>query len=184
MKSRTCETVSARKVVCGYDRSIPRMMFTLAVLVVMFSGSECHGRTHMPLSFKSGSLTLSDFVGGIIVRSKNLNYVTEQDSEVFVFYRNTAVKDMTDSVFLALLRRPAETEIIQQSWSIFFQLRTANDPTGRWRTLQKYLEPNLTNLTIFRLPRGAPYGAQYDLYAVGIFNGDTVVGVQMFGVAT
>jgi hypothetical protein len=50
--------------------------------------------------------------------------------------------------------------------------------------LQEYLEENLTNLTVFRLPRGQPYSAQYDLYAVGIFNGKTVVGVQMFGVAT
>jgi hypothetical protein len=34
------------------------------------------------------------------------------------------------------------------------------------------------------LPREDPYGAQYDLYAVGLFGGNIVVGVQMFGVAT
>jgi len=123
-------------------------------------------------------------LGGIVERSAELVYITEQDSEVFAFYRNTPVKEVTDNVFLAILRRPVETQIIQQSWSSFFQIRVNNDPTRRWGDLKKYLEANLTNLTVFRLPRGAPYGAQYDLYAVGIFNGDTVVGIQMFGVAT
>jgi len=123
-------------------------------------------------------------LGGIVERSAELVYITEQDSEVFAFYRNTPVKEVTDSVFLAILRRPGETQIVQQSWSSFFQIRVNNDPTGRWGDLKKYLEANLTNLTVFRLPRGAPYGAQYDLYAVGIFNGDTAVGIQMFGVAT
>ena len=127
--------------------------------------------------------TLSHFVGGVVTRSAELNYITEQDSEVFAFYRNTPVKDLTDGVFLTLLRRPSDAKIVRQSWPIFFQLRTQNDPTGRWRHLQEYLEANLTSLTVFRLPRGAPYESQYDLYAVGIFNGQ-VVGVQMFGVAT
>ena len=63
-------------------------------------------------------------------------------------------------------------------------MRTQNDPTRRWGYLKEYLEANLTDLTVFRIPRDAPYGAQYDVYAVGIFNGETVVGIQMFGVAT
>ena len=129
-------------------------------------------------------MTLSELAGGIVVRSADIVYITEQDSEVFLFYRNTPVTGLNSAVFLGLLRRPPETIIEQQSWPAFFQLRTANDSTGRWKALQNYLEANLTNVTIFRLPRDEPYDAQYDLYAVGIFNGNTVVGVQMFGVAT
>ena len=128
--------------------------------------------------------SLPQFVGGIVSRSGKLIYVTEQDSEVFAFYRNTAVTKITDSVFLDLIRRPPETPITELSWSAFFQIRTNRDATGRWRSLQVYLEANLTQLTVFQIPRDAPYDSQYDLYAVGLFNGNTVVGVQMFGVAT
>jgi hypothetical protein len=127
---------------------------------------------------------LSQLVGGIVTRSAELTYITEQDSDVFVFYRNTQVAEITDTVLLSLLRRPAGSPVEQQSWSTFVQLRVNTDTTGRWSTLQRYLELNLTNLAVFRLPRGEPYEAQYDLYAVGLFNGTTVVGVQMFGVAT
>ena len=128
--------------------------------------------------------TLSQFIGGIVSRSADLIYISEQDSEVFAFYRNTPVAELSDSAFLGLLRRPKEAPIFRQSWSSFFQIRTQSDPTGRWATLQAYLEANLKNHTVFRVPRDAPYESQYDLYAVGTFNGVTVVGVQMFGVAT
>jgi hypothetical protein len=129
-------------------------------------------------------LTVSQLVDGIITRSAELNYITEQDSEVFAFYRNTPVKEISDTVFLTLLRQPLETRIIQQSWSEFFRMQTSRDPTGKWRKLQEYLEANLSNLVVFRIPRNSPYAAQYDLYAVGLFDKNTVVGVQMFGVAT
>ena len=160
--------------------------FTILALALFISTSTayaCHATTHLPL-LSDKRIILSEFVGGILTRSAALNYVTEQDSEVFVFYRNTPVEEMSDEAFLAILRRPPETKIIRSSWSSFFETRTRNDPTGRWRALQAYLEANLTSLTVFRLPRDTPYGSQYDLYAVGIFNGETVVGVQMFGVAT
>ena len=160
------------------------MILLLVVLASMMTGPSCHASASEVSSANGSTPTLSQFVAGVLVRSSDLNYITEQDSEVFVFYRNTPVKEVTDAVFLTLLRRPAQTRITQQSWSAFFQLRTRNDPTGRWKDLQEYLEANLTNVTVFRLPREDPYGAQYDLYAVGIFDGDTIVGVQMFGVAT
>ena len=128
--------------------------------------------------------TLSRLVEGIVSRSAELTYVTDQDSEVFAFYRNASIAKMSDSVFLDLIRRPPETEINRLSWSAFFQVRTSRDATGRWRNLQLYLEANLTELTVFQIPRDAPYDSQYDLFAVGLFNDNTVVGVQMFGVAT
>jgi Nuclease A inhibitor-like protein len=154
----------------------------LAVLVVGSVGPACQAADEPPSW--SGPLTLSQLVVGIVTRSADLNYITEQDSEVFAFYRNTPVDELNTDVFLELLRRPAETDIVRQPWSSFFQLRTQSDSTGRWRELQQYLEANLTNLSVFRLPRDRPYASQYDLYAVGVFNGKTVVGVQMFGVAT
>ena len=160
------------------------MIFVVAVLFGLLSGPACRAATDTSHAVGSNPMTLSQFVAGIVTRSADLTYVTEQDSEVVAFYRNTRVKEMTDSVFLALLRRPVGTPITGQAWSAFFTLRTQNDATGRWRHLQEYLEANLTNLIVFRLPRDGPYSAQYDLYAVGIFNGETVVGVQMFGVAT
>lgn len=168
---------------CMRNTSSAFTILALALFVGTSSVYACHATTHVPLP-QDKRMILSEFVGGILTRSAELNYVTEQDSEVFVFYRNTPVREMSDVAFLAILRRPPETKIIRQSWSSFFETRTRNDPTGRWRALQEYLEANLTGLTVFRLPRGAPYGSQYDLYAVGLFNGETVVGVQMFGVAT
>lgn len=166
------------------DRSIAFLILALTILVGIFTGPACHAATDTLPQVGNRPLTLSKLVAEIVTRSADLNYVTEQDSEVFAFYRNAPVKELTDTVFVELLRRPAETQIVQQSWSTFFQIRTLNDPTGRWRKFQEYLEANLTNLTVFRLPRNAPYGSQFDLYAVGIYDGDTVVGIQMFGVAT
>ena len=153
----------------------------VSLAIVILAVSACHG---MSSTSVNRPLSLPQFVGGIVTRCDGLNYITEQDSEVFAFYRNAPVKELNDAAFLSLLRRSAETKIFRQSWSAFFQLRTQHDPTGRWRILQTYLEGSLTQLTVFRLPRPAPYDSQYDLYAVGIFEGDTVVGVQMFGVAT
>jgi hypothetical protein len=184
MKYRTFCAVPVRQTVLYRNMSGAFKILVLATFVVMFAGYEGHGAAYMLPPTPEKTLTLSQFVAGIITRSADLNYVTEQDSEVFAFYRNTPAKEMTNDVFLALLRRPGDTQIVRQSWSTFFQIRTQNDPTGRWGQLQEYLEANLKNPTVFRLPRGAPYGAQYDLYAVGIFNAETVVGVQMFGVAT
>lgn len=151
----------------------------LSILVALASVASCRAS---PTG--KNSANLSRFVAGIVTRSAGLNYITEQDSEVFAFYRNQPVKELTDTVFLALLRRPPKTPIIQLSWSKFFQLRTQSDPTGRWTQLRDYLEANLTNATLFRMPRDDPYESQYDLYAVGIFDGEIVVGVQMFGVGT
>ena len=168
---------------CRLNTSTAFTILALALFVGTSTVYACHATTDLPLS-PDKRLILPEFVGGILTRSAELNYVTEQDSEVFVFYRNTPVKEMSDEAFLAILKRPPETKIVRQSWPSFFETRTRNDSTGRWRALQEYLEANLTGLTVFRLPRAAPYGSQYDLYAVGIFNGETVVGVQMFGVAT
>ncbi len=176
MKHRRLEAITLCPTVYRCDWYIVLVLFSLALL-----GGTLTVYARAPAN---SARTLPELLGGIVERSAELVYITEQDSEVFAFYRNTPVKEVTDNVFLAILRRPVETQIIQQSWSSFFQIRVNNDPTGRWGDLKKYLEANLTNLTVFRLPRGAPYGAQYDLYAVGIFNGDTVVGIQMFGVAT
>ena len=168
-----------------YTRDTSSTIFILAL--ALFVGTSpvyaCRATTYLSL-LPDKRLILPEFVGGVLIRSAELNYVTEQDSEVFVFYRNTPVGEMSDEEFVAILRRPPETKIVRQSWPSFFETRTRNDSTGRWRALQEYLEANLTGLTVFRLPRAAPYGSQYDLYAVGIFNGETVVGVQMFGVAT
>lgn len=160
---------------------------TIASLLILFTTvgySACHAATHRHDAADIRPQTVSLFVEGIVTRSAEMVYISEQDSEVFAFYRNTPVKVINDVVFLQLLRRPAQTQIFRESWSGFFAARTRNDPTGRWRNLQEYLEENMSNLTVFRLPREAPHGAQYDLYAVGIFNGHTVVGVQMYGVAT
>lgn len=154
------------------------------VLVSIGPGRGCYAARDVHSATASPPQTLGRLVEGIVNRSAHLTYVTEQDSEVFAFYRNTPVKEMTDSVFLGLLRRPEETQMVQQSWFEFFRIRTANDTSGRWRELQLYLEANLTNLIIFRIPRDPPFDAQYDLYAVGIFDKNVVVGVQMFGVAT
>lgn len=165
------------------DTSSVFFILALALFVGISPVYACHAPTRLSLQ-PNTRMILSEFVCRILTRSAELNYVTEQDSEVFVFYRNTPVGEMSDEAFLAILRRPPETKIIRSSWSSFFVTRTRNDPTGRWRVLQEYLEANLTSLTVFRLPRDSPYGSQYDLFAVGIFNGETVVGVQMFGVAT
>lgn len=165
------------------DTSSTIFILVLALFVGTSPVSACRVTTYLTL-LPDKRPTLPEFVGGILTRSAELNYVTEQDSEVFVFYRNTPIEEMSDEAFVAILRRPPETKIIRQSWSLFFETRTRNDAAGRWRALQEYLEASLTSLTVFRLPRDAPYEAQYDLYAVGIFNGKTVVGIQMFGVAT
>ena len=158
-------------------------LFRILILsILIFAGYDCHGASCS--SSPDKAVNLSQFVAGIVTRSADLTYITEQDSEVFAFYRNTPVEEMTKGVFLATLKRPSDTPVIQQSWPVFFQGRTQNDSTGRWRDLQVYLEANLTNLAVFRVPRDPPYDAQYDLYAVGIFSGRIVVGVQMFGVAT
>jgi hypothetical protein len=166
---------------CRRDTSSAFLILVLALFVATSPAYACHAATHLPLK---PDKRLVELVAGILTRSAELNYVSEQDSEVFVFYRNTPVKEMSDETFLAIQRRPSETQIVRQSWSLFFETRTRTDRTGRWRALQEYLEANLTSLTVFRLSRAAPYGSQYDLYAVGLFNGETVVGVQMFGVAT
>jgi hypothetical protein len=123
-------------------------------------------------------------LAGIATRTVDLNYITEQDSEVFAFYRNTSVKKIDESSLLALLRRSDDAQITRQAWSMFFEIRKRNDSTGGWAELQKYLEANLTDVVVFYLPRDPPFDSQYDLYAVGLFHGNTVVGVQMFGVAT
>lgn len=184
MKYKRFEAVSVRPVSRPDVRTIFFTILFLAIIVVIVAGTSCYAADGIRPAIAQQPLTLSHFVDGIIIRSAGLNYVSEQDSEVFAFYRNTPVKEITDTAFLSILRRPTESRIVQLSWSDFFRVRTNNDPTREWRVLQGYLEANLTNLTIFRVPRDAPYGAQYDLYAVGIFNGGTVVGVQMFGVAT
>lgn len=184
MKYKRFEAISVRPVERGHMKSIAFAILVLAIIVVIISSTSCFAATDVHSSIVERSLTLPQFVNGVVARSAQLTYITEQDSEVFAFYRNTPVKEVTDTVFLTLLRRPSETRIIQQSWTDFFRVRTSNDPTGQWRELQEYLEANLSNLTIFRIPRDAPYGAQYDLYAVGVFNKNIVVGVQMFGVAT
>lgn len=154
------------------------------LLLLLFAASTCYACQTAISMGPDKARSLSEFVSGIVTLSAQLNYISEQDSEVFAFYRNTPVDEMTDAALLNVLRRPADTRILQQTWSSFFQIRTRNDPTGRWKSLQDYLESNLTNMVVFRLPRESPYGAQYDLYAVGIFNGHTIVGVQMFGVGT
>jgi hypothetical protein len=163
------------------SKSAGVIVLTFFVLLAASATYACQAAISMT---PDKARTLPEFVGGIATLSSQLNYITEQDSEVFAFYRNTPVDEMTDSSFLSVLRRPVDTRVIQQSWSSFFKIRTSIDPTGRWKALQDYLEANMTNLVIFRLPRDAPYGAQYDLYAVGVFNGKVIVGVQMFGVAT
>jgi hypothetical protein len=159
-------------------------ILTLVVLISVFAATRCHAAANDSRALDERARTLPQLVGGIVTRSAELTYVTEQDSEVFVFYRNTPVKELTDAVLLSLLRRPSGSPIQQESWSKFFQLRSNTDPTGRWTILRRYLETNLTNVVVFRLPREDPYGAQYDLYAVGLFSGNIVVGVQMFGVGT
>jgi hypothetical protein len=159
-------------------------ILTLVVLITAFAAARCHAAANGSRASDERASTLPQFVSGIITRSSELTYITEQDSEVFVFYRNTPVKELTDAVLLSLLRRPSGSPIQQESWSRFFQLRSNSDPTGRWTILRQYLETNLTNVVVFRLPREDPYGAQYDLYAVGLFAGNLVVGVQMFGVGT
>ena len=154
------------------------------VLASISTGRACYAPPDVHSATASPPQTLGRLVEGIVSRSAQLNYITEQDSEVVAFYRNTPVKEISDVVFLSLIRRPPETPVTQQSWHEFFRSRSANDSTGRWRELQQYLEANLTNLTIFRIPRDSPYDAQYDLFAVGVFDKNLVVGVQMFGVAT
>jgi hypothetical protein len=160
------------------------LILTLVVLITVLSATPCHAGADFSEFSDERARTLPQFVGGIITRSAELIYITEQDSEVFVFYRNSPVKELTGAALLSLLRRPSGSPIQQESWSSFFQLRSNTDPTGKWMLLRQYLEANLTNTVIFRLPREDPYGAQYDLYAVGLFGGNIVVGVQMFGVAT
>lgn len=157
---------------------------TLLVLITVLVATSCQAAADASGFSGEAVRTLPQFVGGIITRSAELTYITEQDSEVFVFYRNTPVNELTGDVLLSLLRRPSVSPIQQESWSKFFQLRANTDPTGRWAILRQYLEANLTDAVVFRLPRADPYGAQYDLYAVGLFNGNLVVGVQMFGVGT
>lgn len=166
---------------------LPLAIAALVLLVVISTATACHASIRSSsISRLTGSerLTVAQFVDGIVTRSADLTYITEQDSEVFAFYRNTPVKEVTDTVFLGLLRQPLETRVIQQPWPDFFRSRTSLDPTGKWRELQEYLEANMSNLAVFRIPREPPYGAQYDLYAVGLFNGKTIVGIQMFGVGT
>lgn len=174
--------------VCLRLRRVGDLAASSTRIILLITGilavTACVAAADSHQSIAVRSLTVPQVVGGIATRSADLNYITEQDSEVFAFYRNAPVKELTDTVFLTLLRRPAETRIFQQAWSEFFRQRTSNDPGGGWRQLQLYLESNLTNLTVFRIPRDSPYGAQYDLYAVGLLNKTTVVGVQMFGVAT
>jgi len=169
------------------DGSVKAVILAFAMIVGILTGPACNAATIMstPIVNNTDPVTLPQFLAGIVPRSANLIYISEQDSEVFAFYRNTPVKgNVTNAAFLMLLRRPEETPIFRETWSSFFQIRTQNDSTGRWLNLQNYLEANLTNPTVFQVPRPAPYAAQYDLYAVGIFNNETVVGVQMFGVAT
>ena len=156
--------------------------FFLAVLVGLLGCTACHASSAK--SVGNNPRTLSQLLAGIVTRTEDVIYITEQDSEVFAFYRNTPVREMSDARFLDILRLPPDTRIIKQSWSTFFLIQTRKDPNNRWRDLQDYLEANLTNLTVFQLPRDDPYDSQYDLYVVGLFNGDTVVGIQMFGVAT
>ena len=155
--------------------------FVLVILVGLLATTCQAGNA---TSVGTDARTLSQLLAGIVIRTGDLNYITEQDSEVFAFYRNTAVREMSEARFLELLRLPKETRIIKQSWSTFFKIQTRQDSGSRWRELQEYLEANLTNLTVFKVPRDEPYDSQYDLYVVGLFNGDTVVGIQMFGVAT
>lgn len=156
------------------------VLILLALVVALFNCTACNASTAQP---KVSRPTLPQLINGIILRTENLNYISEQDSEVFAFYRNTPVHEITDAVFLDLLRRPPGTRIVKQSWSMFFQIQSRKDTSKRWMELQNYLETNLTNLTVVYLPRDAPYDSQYDLYAIGLC-GDRVVGVQMFGVAT
>lgn len=158
---------------------------SFALLIWTSTASACAAQTSAT-SRANGEIatTLPELVAGIIPRCEGIVYTTEQNSEVFAFYRNTQLTEIKPQAFLMLLRRPSDTVITRGSWDDFFQIRTRNDPTGRWRRLQEYLEANLANTTIFYVSRDEPYDVQYDLYAVGIFNGKTVVGVQMFGVAT
>ena len=156
----------------------------LAAVVALLNVTACRAADEFSASAQDRPLTLSQFVAGIVTRSSDLKYITEQDSEVFAFYRNATVKEISEPVFLKLIKLPVGSQVIQQSWASFFQMRTQNDPTGGWANLRNYLEANLTNLTVIRVPRASPYDAQYDVYAIGIFNGNLIVGVQMFGVAT
>ena len=156
--------------------------FLVAIFVLLFGCTACHASNAK--SIGTDPRTLPQLLAGVVTRTEDLIYISEQDSEVFAFYRNTPVREMSDARFLELLRRPPETRIIKQSWSTFFQIQTRKDPNSRWKVLQDYLEGSLTNLTVFQIPRDEPYDSQYDLYVVGLFNGDTVVGIQMFGVAT
>jgi hypothetical protein len=108
------------------------LTLVFAIIVGVFAGSACHAATDFfPAIGKTSPLTLSEFTAGIVTRSADLNYVTEQDSEVFAFYRNAPVKELTGGVFLEVLRRPAETQIISQPWSTSSRVRARAAPTRR-----------------------------------------------------
>ena len=156
--------------------------FFLALVLGLLGCTACNASSAK--SIGNNPRTLSQLIAGIVTRTEGLNYITEQDSEVFAFYRNTPVREIDDARFLELLRRPTETRIIKQSWSTFFEIQKRKDANNHWRDLQDYLETCLTNLTVFKVPRDDPYDSQYDLYVIGLFDGDKVVGIQMFGVAT
>ena len=81
------------------------------MLVGMALGPACNAATNTSPPGGIRPLTLPQLVAGIVSHSADLNYITEQDSEVFAFYRNTPVTELTDNVFLELLRRPEETQI-------------------------------------------------------------------------
>lgn len=129
------------------------------------------------------SQSLDSLVQSIVIGAQGLNYMSETDSEVFAVYRNAVIGELDGDVLKGVLRLPEDTLILGADWTGFFKQAASNDPSGDWSAMKTLLEGNLQQLSIFKIQRSAPYTAQNDVLAVGLFEGK-VVGIQMFAVET
>src|SRR5690348_3070880 len=81
-----------------HRRAMPASLILLTFVVLLAASTTYACQAAISLG-RDKVRTLPEFVSGIATLSAQLNYISEQDSEVFVFYRNTPVDEMTDASF-------------------------------------------------------------------------------------
>jgi hypothetical protein len=132
----------------------------------------------------AGEMTFEQFVTGIAERSSGLNFISETDSEVVVWYRTRPVESLSVAEFKRVARIAPLSEVETRTFDEFFTRLIEYDPTGfEWARLRYFIEENTTEQIVFRVRRAAPYDNYFDIYAVGLFDGK-VIGIHVVSLET
>lgn len=131
----------------------------------------------------SSALTFPELISGIQTRSEGLVFISETDSDVVVWYRNRTVDSLSEAEFKRVAKIPPLATVEIVPFDQLFTRLVDLDKTGQWLILRDYLESNLQDYKVFRVPRPAPYERTFDVYAVGLFE-NKVIGIHVVSLET